>query len=79
MENIAENYLINVTEISKLQLKSGDILIVKVNGHVKQDIVKKIAMYFEDVIPTGANVRVVNDEIFDFTVVEGNGSKTSQD
>ena len=70
MENIAENYLINVTEISKLQLEPGDILIVKVNGHATKDIVKKIAMYFEDVIPTGANVRIVNAEIFDFMVLE---------
>ena len=74
MENIAENYLINVTEISKLTLKPSDILIVKVNGRAPKDIVKKIAMYFEDIIPTGANVRVVNAEIFDFLVVEGNGN-----
>ena len=79
MENIAENYLINVTEISKLQLKPGDILIVKVSGRATKDIVKQVAKYFEDVIPSGASVRIVNDEIFDFMVIEDNGNQTSKD
>ena len=79
MDNIAENYLINVTEISKLQLKPGDILIVKVSGRATKDIRKQIIKYFEDVIPTGANVRIVNDEIFDFMVIEDNGNQTSKD
>ena len=73
--NMTKDYLLNVTEISKLQLKPGDILVVKVSGRAAKGVVAKIAKYFEDVIPSDASVRVVNDEIFDFLVVENGKDK----
>jgi hypothetical protein len=50
---------IKIVEVSKLSMKPGDILALKLDGDISDEVMREIYIQFERLVPEGVKIAVV--------------------
>jgi len=66
---MSKEYEIARLEVAKLELKYGDILAVKLNGHARREDIEQVKGYLEKMLPPGVSALVFGSDSLELQIV----------
>lgn len=66
---MSKEHEITKLEIAKLELKDGDILAVKLNGHPRMEEIEHVKSYLKKMLPSGVSALVFGGDDVELQIV----------
>lgn len=66
---MSKEYEIAKLEVTKLELKDGDILAVKLNGHPRMEEIEHVKSYLKKMLPSGVSALVFGSDDVELQIV----------